>query len=125
MKNILILIVTILLLFSCKKKEIEEIIVFETTAGSNTISTSGNYSFQITLKSKMPSNGIRIEVSAIEEVSGTSISPQMTPLNTSTAVNSVSVQNLPRQKWAEATVRVTSLTSSTNTASTKFRVIYK
>lgn len=131
MKKVLLPILGLIFLASCGKTSTtpqppaEENIVFETNAGQNVTSPSGNFDFQVTLKSKMPAKGIRIEVSAIDEVAQTAILPQNSGITSTTAVTSASVQNLPRQKWVEATVKVTSLSTATNTASGKFRVIYK
>lgn len=130
MKKIILMCISVFLFASCKKASTpsapkEENIVFETNAGSNAISTSGTFDFQVILKSKMPTNGIRIEVTANEEATGTSVTPQASGITTTTTSTNVSVQNLPRQKWVEATVKVTSISTSTNTASSKLRVIYK
>lgn len=130
MKHSLLIFGLFLVFASCKKSTTtpvvkEENIVFETNAGLNAISTSGTFAFQVTLKSKMPTGGIKIEVSAIEEAGGAAVTPQPNPITSSTAVTDYSVQNLARQKWVVATVKVSSVTTPTNSSSQTFRVIYK
>lgn len=129
MKRIIVAIFILSSFAGCKKAAVqpvkEENIVFDVNTALSSISTSTTFAFQVTLKSKMPANGIRIDVTAIDESSGTAILPQATGITSTNVLNNVSVQNLPRQKWVEAMVKVTSISTSTNSASSRFRVIYK
>lgn len=123
MKNILFIL--ILLLFSCEKDEVEESINFDLDASAVIINPSNNFEFNVILKSKMPKSGIKIEVTAVDEVSGTEIAPQLPSFNTSQATMKTLVKSLPRQKWVVVTVKVSSVKTSINNSSKTFRIIYK
>jgi uncharacterized protein YcfL len=129
MKQLLLYGLLALLLTACSKKnskpEPEQNIVFDINTSSAVIHSNSSYSFQVTLKSKMPVSGIKVEVSAVQEVAGTAVSPQPAAITSTTSATTASVQNLPQQKWVVATVRVSSATTATNTATQTFRVIYK
>ena len=129
MKTYLTYILLIGICLSCGKKppapEVEENIVFELNAGQAAISTSSSYTFNVAMKSKLPKAGVRIELSAAEEFGGAAVTPQNAPINALTASTNVTVQNLPRQKWVIATVKVTSISTATNTSTQTFRVVYK
>jgi hypothetical protein len=129
MKQLLLYGLLALLLTACSKKnskpEPEQNIVFDINTSSAVIHSNSSYSFQVTLKSKMPVSGIKVEVSAVQEVAGTAVSPQPAAITSTTSVTTASVQNLPQQKWVVANVRVSSATTATNTAMQTFRVIYK
>lgn len=129
MKTTLTYILFICILLSCGKKppapEVEENVVFELNASQAAISTNSSYDFKVTMKSKLPKAGIRIELSAAEEAGGAAVTPQPAPVITTEATTDLSVQNLPRQKWVIATVKVTSVSTSTNTSTQTFRVVYK
>jgi hypothetical protein len=116
-------------LIGCEKntsqKEVEENINFEMNPSFSSISSSTTYDFKVTLKSKMPLGGVIIDIIAIDEGSGTPILPQALGITSITSVSNLSVLNLPRQKWVETTVKVTSKQTATNSATAKFRVIYK
>lgn len=133
MKKYLILICFFVGIVSCGKKSTptpiptptEENIAFDLNTGATVNHTASNFDFQVTLRSKMPTKGIKIEVTASEEATGTAVTPQPSAINSSTSVTSASVQNLPRQKWVVTTVKVTSLSTGTNSATQTFKVIYK
>lgn len=103
----------------------EENISFDLNTGATVTQAAANYDFQVTLRSKMPTKGIKIEVTASEEVGGAAVTPQPAAINSTTSVTTASVQNLPRQKWVIVTVRVTSLNTATNTAVQTFKIIFK
>lgn len=129
MKQLLIYSLLILTLGACSKKasgpEPEENIAFDLNTSSAVIHSSSSYSFQVTLRSKLPAAGIKIEVSAVQEVAGTTVSSQPAVITSTTTVTTAVVQNLPQQKWVVATVRVSSAATATNTATQTFRVVYK
>lgn len=129
MKATLTYTLFICILLGCGKKppapEVEENVVFELNASQAAISTNSNYDFKLTMRSKLPKAGIRIELSATEEAGGAAVTPQPAPVTTTAATADLSVQNLPRQKWVIATVKVTSVSTSTNTSTQTFRVVYK
>ena len=62
---------------------------------------------------------------AAEEATGTPVVPQTSTVSSSTSITDCLVQNLPRQTWVVATVKVTSSSTLTNTASQTFRVVFK
>ena len=113
----------------CGKKtpvpDIEENIEFDLNATQAVISISSSYDFKVTIKSKLPKGGIRIEVSATEESGGALVSPQLAPFTSTNPIIDCTVQNLPRQKWVIVNVKITSITTSTNTSTQTFRVVYK
>jgi len=129
MKTTLTYILFTCILLGCGKKppapEVEENVVFELNASQAAISTNSSYDFKVTMKSKLPKAGIRIEVSAAEEAGGAAVTPQPAPVTTMAATADLYVQNLPRQKWVIATIKVTSVSTSTNTSTQTFRVVYK
>lgn len=133
MKKYVMLLVCVLTFFSCKKKTTptptptptEENIAFDLNTGATVNHTASNFDFQVTLRSKMPTKGIKIDVTASEEATGTAVTPQPSAINSSTSVTNASVQNLPRQKWVITTVKVTSLSTATNSATQTFKVVYK
>ena len=129
MKYSLFYLVMVCLVMACGKKppapEVEENVVFELNAAQAAISTSSSYDFKVTMRSKLPKAGIRIEISAAEEAGGAAVTPQPAPITATALSTDCSVQNLPRQKWVIATVKITSVSTSTNTSTQTFRVVYK
>lgn len=111
---------------SCEKNEIEaeENIVFETNATSTIIHSGSSFDLKVTIKSKLPSTGLILEVNASDEASGTAIF-QSGSLNVSTTTLNSLIQNLPRQKWVVVRVKVKSTKTTTNAAEQSFRIIYK
>ena len=106
------LLYTILLvgLFSCKKEAPEQKIVFTIDA--------------VTLTSAMPSQGIKIEATTVNQTTGSTL-PQGAPYSTTSAKNTIVISGLPQQQWCNVTIKVTSNNTSTNTDSQSFTVVYK
>lgn len=129
MKRISIYLLALLCMVACSKKtstpEPEENIAFDLNTSAAVIHSSSSYSFQVTLKSKMPAGGIKVEVSAVQELAGTTVSPQPSAITSTSSATTAAVHNLPQQKWVVATVRVSSVSTTTNTATQTFRVVYK
>ena len=123
MKNILYIILVVGL-FSCTKAVPEQKIVFTMDAVNNSIATGTNFPVTITLTSAMPSKGIKIETTTVNQVSGSTL-PQGAPFSNTSAKNTIIISNLPQQQWCKVTVKVTSNNNSTNTDSQSFTVIYK
>jgi hypothetical protein len=123
MKNILY---TILLVgvFSCTKAVPEQKIVFTIDAVNNSIATGTNFPVLVTLTSTMPSKGIKIETTTVNQVSGSTL-PQGAPFSNTSAKNTIVISNLPQQQWCKVTIKVTSNNTSTNTDSQSFTVVYK
>lgn len=127
MKSYIILFLTTIAFLSCTKKGAtpEENIAFDLNSGAAVVNASNAYTFQINLKSKVPDSGVKIDVSAVEELAGTAVTPQPPSITSTSATISAAVQNLPRQKWVVASVRVSSIGTPTNAATQTFRIVYK
>lgn len=128
MNKLLICLLIFAVATSCSKKvapEIEENISFELNTGAVIVSSGSSQAFKVTMKSKIPKAGIKIDISAAEEATGTPVVPQTSTVSSSTSITDCLVQNLPRQTWVVATVKVTSSSTLTNTASQTFRVVFK
>ena len=123
MKNILYVIL-FTGLFSCKKAVPEQKIVFTMDAVNNSIATGTNFPVIVTLTSAMPSKGIKIETTTVNQVSGSAL-PQGAPYSTTSVKNTIVISCLPRQQYCTVTIKVTSNNTSTNTDSQSFTVIYK
>jgi hypothetical protein len=123
MKNLLYIILLVGL-FSCEKVEPEQKIVFTMDAVNNSIATGSNFPVAITLTSAMPSQGIKIEATAVNQGNGSTL-PQGAPFSTSSTKNTIVLSGLPQQQWCNVTIKVTSNNTSTNTDSQSFTLIYK
>lgn len=126
MRNFLLLL-SLLLINSCTKSkiEVEDNVLFELSTGSAIINTTNTYDVKLTMKSKLPSSGVRVETSVTEETSGAAVTPQITASTLTTASTSLTIQNLPRQKWVIVQVKVSSIKNPTNNSSQSFRIIFK
>jgi hypothetical protein len=127
-RNFLIVIIGLMLLsFGCSKSVSNDSdpIVFTTSAATSNISVASNFAFTLKITSRISIKGLSVQVTAAEEVTGLSVSPQPPIFTTTVADNSSSVINLPQQKWVIATVKITDANNAKNTASKSFRVIYK
>ena len=100
-------------------------IVFTIDAAASNITVASNFPVAIKITSRISTDGLKVELTAEEEVSGLSVLPQAPSFITTTVDNSTSVINLPQQKWVIATVKVTDVNNAKNAASKSFRVIYK
>lgn len=100
-------------------------VVFTIDAAISNITTASNFPVAIKITSRISTDGLKVELTAEEEVSRLSVLPQAPGFITTTIDNSTSVINLPHQKWIVATVKVTDVNNAVNTASKSFRVIYK
>ena len=120
------LLYTILLVgfFSCEKAAPEQKIVFTIDAVNNSTATGTNFPVAITLTSAMPSQGIKIEATTVNQSSGMAL-PQGAPFSTTSAKNTIVISGLPQQQWCNVTIKVTSNNTSTNTDSQSFTVVYK
>lgn len=120
------LLYTILLvgLFSCKKAAPEQKIVFTIDAVNNSTATGTNFPVAVTLTSAMPSQGIKIETTTVNQSSGMAL-PQGAPFSTTSAINTIVISGLPQQQYCAVTIKVTSNNTSTNTDSQSFTLVYK
>jgi len=117
---------TILLvgLFSCEKAAPEQKIVFTMDAVNNSTATGTNFPVTVTLTSAMPSQGIKIEATTVNQGTGATL-PQGALYSTTSAKNTIVISGLPQQQWCNVTIKVTSNNTSTNTDSQSFTVVYK
>lgn len=122
MKKIIFIIMVAF--FSCKKSTPEQKIQFTIDAVNNSVSTGSDFPVAVTLTSAMPSQGISIELSSINQTINAPL-PQGAPYSTKNDKNTMVVSNLPRQQWCSVTVKVTSNNTATNTDSKVFTVVYK
>ena len=83
-------------------------------AGSNQAPSPGpDFPLVVTIKSTMPPSGVKIDVSAREDVTGST--PFFTQsINSTTSVNNFTITNSPRGVTIRVDVTVTSLTNSSN-----------
>lgn len=126
MKRIVLYVLLSSVLVGCKKNkiEVEENVVFETNASAAIINTASTFDLKVTIKSKIPSQGLKIAVTSIEEASGIAV-VQPAPITIFTSTGNITLQNLPRQKWVSVTVNVSSIRTISNAASQTFKIIYK
>ena len=117
----------VMLITGCSKNVTNESdsIVFTIDAAASNISVASNFQVVIKIISHISSDGLKVELTAAEEVSGASVLPQAPSFTTTTLDNSTSVINLPQQKWVVATIKITDVNNVKNTATKIFRVIYK
>jgi hypothetical protein len=84
---------------------------------------SSNFSFKVSLSSKMPSNGIKIDITTKKDADGTVIESKS--FESSSTSNDVSVGSLSMGVLYEISVVVTSKKTISNSAVKKFRVARK
>jgi hypothetical protein len=111
-------------LFSCEKEIPEQKIDFTIDALNNSISTGSNFPVNITLVSTMPTQGIKIESIAVNQITNSPL-PQAAPLSTKISKNTLIISNLPQQQWCNVTITVISNNNISNKSSKSFTVIYK
>ncbi len=128
MKYLYVILLLIITSIACSKgggEPPEPNIVFDLDAAAINNALGSSFGFNVTLTSAIPStSGIRIEVTAAEEGSGSSITQNAAIVST-IAKTSATVIGLPIQKFVIVTVKVTSVKTSTNTSTKTFRVVYK
>ncbi len=129
--NTIILLSVILLLESCGSKSptpppppTEQPIAFTHNAGNNVLNPGPSLNFNVSLTSAMPAAGIKVEVSTKEEASGNTVGTNSSVNSTSATVN-VGISALPRQLWCIVTIKVSSVSTASNSATQTFRVVYK
>ena len=123
----LIVAMIVLATVGCKKSVTptqEQDLLISIDAASYTIITDPVFSFKVKVESTMPIGGVRIETTVVSEIDNVNY-PQGAPLNTYNPTNTITIGVLPRQKICICTIKVTSLSKSTNTATLGFRVGYK
>lgn len=120
-------------LYSCSKggntptpptPPVEEILKISTTASPINITPGADYNFSVTVDSKMPIDGVKIEYNLKGE-SDNQDYPQGAVIDTKTAITDIRLSGIPRQKFCVCNITATSKTKPTNIATTSFRVVYK
>jgi hypothetical protein len=113
---------TLILSGSCKKNgggggtnEPALSVELNPAANSNQLPAPGpDFPLTVTIKSTMPAAGVKIDVSAREDVGGSTPFFNQS-VTSSTSVNNFSITGSPRNVTIRVTVTVTSLSTSTNT----------
>jgi hypothetical protein len=102
---------------------LEQDLKISTDAASYTIIPDPVFTFKLKVESAMPAGGVKIEYSVVSEIDNQDY-PQGPAMNTFNPNNTITIV-LPRQKICICTIKVTSLSKSSNTATTGFRIGYK
>ena len=103
----------------------EPSIVFTIDASNASVSASNSFNVVVTLTSLMPSSsGIKIEATITDQTTNATISQNAAIIST-TAKNTFTLINLPQQHWCSATIKVSSVATSSNNSSQSFTVVYK
>jgi hypothetical protein len=125
---ILVVATIVLTTVGCKKSSTsrapEQDLLISIDAGSYTIITAPIFNFKVKVESTMPPGGVKIETTVVSEIDNQNY-PQGAAINTYNPISSIVIGGLPEQKICVCTIKVTSLTKATNTATTGFRVGYK
>jgi len=115
-----LMFITMIMSGSCKKgggggtNEASLVVELNPADGSNQAPSPGpDFQLTVTIKSAMPPSGVKIDVSAAQDVAGST--PFFTQtVNSTTATNNFTITNSPRSVTLRVTVTVTSLTNSSN-----------
>lgn len=133
MKKLLIVFTLITILNACGKSDggnttttvQEPNIAFNINATDNSIAVGTSFPVTVTLTSTMPSSsGIKIEATVIDQTNNQTVA-QNAALTSTAAVNTFTLINLPKSRWCTATIKVTSVKTTTNSASKSFTVANK
>ncbi|HEU5164203.1 MAG TPA: hypothetical protein VFU29_01615 [Chitinophagaceae bacterium] len=128
--NLILILFFSILVVACGSKSpappppSEQSIAFTHNAGNNVLNPGPSLNFNVTLTSAMPAAGIKVEVSTKEEASGNTVGTNSSVNSTSATVN-VGVSGLPRQLWCIVNIKVTSVSTASNSATQTFRIVYK
>jgi len=125
-----LLLLTVVLFGSCKKKKGETIneenlvVAINPDPGSgNATATGPTYSFSITIQSTMPPQGVDVQVEYRQE-SNNSVLFSQTLSSTTSPIN-VNINNIPTAAAGTVTVKVTSKSKASNTVTKTFRLVRK
>ncbi len=113
---------------ACEKDENktsgEESLRISTDASAVTITVAPDFTFQVLVESIMPPGGVSIET-VVKGETDQVIYYQGPAIETMANNISITITNLPRQKYCVCNITVTSKSNGTNRATTSFRVGYK
>jgi hypothetical protein len=133
MKKVLIVVAIITFLNACSKSSeggtttpvAETNIAFSINATDNSIAVGASFPVTVTLTSAMPStSGIKIEATVVDQTNTQNVT-QNAAVTSTAATNTVTLINLPKGRWCMATIKVSSVKTSTNNASKSFTVSNK
>ena len=133
MKKVLIVVAIIVLFNACSKSSgggtttpvAEANIAFTINATDNSIAVGTSFPVTVTLTSAMPSSsGIKIEATVVDQTNSQTVTQNAAVTSTATT-NTFSLINLPKGHWCMATIKVSSVKTTTNTASKSFTVANK
>ncbi len=100
-------------------------ITFTLDVSNASISLDSSFPVVVTLTSALPTaKGINIEVTVTDQTNNTLLS-QNTTVTSVLFKNSITIINLPQQHWCLASVKVSSVSTPSNSASQSFTVVYK
>ena len=124
----LALVLIVVTTLGCKKSSTapppEQDLIISTDAASYTIIAGPDFTFTLKVESVVPTAGVRIDYTVQSEIDGQNY-PQPSPINTYSNNSKITISGLPRQKICICRIIVTSKNTSSNTATTGFRVGYK
>ena len=119
----------VMLVSACKKNNSQSVpaevqLIISTDALANNSVTSSSTDFNLTVESAMPSAGVKITVLVTGEIDN-QVYYTSPLIETKSKITKVNINNLPKQKICICTITVTSKSTSTNFATTSFRVVFK
>jgi hypothetical protein len=103
---------------------LEQDLIISTDAASYTIIPDPVFTFKLKVESAMPAGGVKIQYSVVSEIDNQDYPQGPAAMNTFNPNNTITIV-VPRQKICICTIKVTSLSKSSNTATTGFRIGYK
>jgi hypothetical protein len=132
MKNSVIRIIFLISLISfvsCKKSGTtsppsEPVIVFVTDATGSNTSLGSRFTVSVTLTSALPSaQGIKIESTVTDQTSNSNLT--QSALTSVLVKSSYDIVNLPQQHLCNVSLKVSSVSTPSNSATQTFTVVYK
>ena len=118
----------LLLVTACKKNAspspAEEQLIISTDAIPFSEVPGPGTNFNLTVISAMPPSGVKILVVVKGETDNLTYYTNPNTVTSLKTTNTI-INNLPKQKICICTVTVISITKSSNTATTSFRIVYK
>jgi hypothetical protein len=102
----------------------EENLRVTTDAVNNSEIPGANYDFNLIVESAMPPKGVIISVNVLGESDNRNYS-LMASIETFVKTTAIHLSGLPLQQYALCSVRITSKSKNTNTATVSFRIIRK
>ncbi len=134
LKNVLLILLFAAVAIGCKKgssggggstvNEDPLIIAIDPDPGNSVaISLGSNYSFNILIQSKMPAQGVSVDISCNKEIDNSVV--YSATLQSTVSTVPVIISNLPFNEVTIVTLNVKSKSTPTNTASKTFRLAKK